>query len=646
MKNKNKTKGGFLFFLLIPLILAGFFGSAENILAEENKVVINEVQIAGLTTDDDFIELYNPTCSDLDISGWKLRKRTQSGSESSIRVFGSGKIIKARGYFLWASSNKKYNETVFADETSQAILSNNYSIALFDDEGSLLDSLSWGTSLANPFEKSYFFSANPPASNSLERKDDNTFALQNSPSPKNSESYKDNCPKPKPKAYSDKIILNELLPAPSSGKEEYIELFNPTVEDINISEYVLRDASKTGKYVFPNGTEIKSLDYLVVYKKDFKFALNNSGAESVTLFDPNEKIISAVSYSGSKTDVSYNFDGADWHWSRFLTPGEENEFNNLPEISKKKDNKIYVGMYADFSANGHDKDKDKLKFTWDFGDKHKSYLKKTRHKYEKAGKYKVTLKVSDGSEDKIETFNVKVEKFPKSKVKILSVSPNPLGKDSDNEYIVLQNKSKKKINLKDWSVATGSKNLYNHPVRKDIVIKPGKTLKLTREYSLFALNNKKAKVELRYPNGKVASKLAYDKKKKSVAEDEIYTKESGQWAWIAPKTKLAVDTTTPSDTLITALAEAEPEKQTLANEDEKIILVSSKNFSEDESLKKTALEKFAKPQGIVLGIATFKPAVSGIYFPQPKASYLETIFTTINSAVNYFLNKFFLNLTL
>jgi len=646
VKNKNKTKGGFLFFLLIPLILAGFFGSAENILAEENKVVINEVQIAGLTTDDDFIELYNPTCSDLDISGWKLRKRTQSGSESSIRVFGSGKIIKARGYFLWASSNKKYNETVFADETSQAILSNNYSIALFDDEGSLLDSLSWGTSLANPFEKSYFFSANPPASNSLERKDDNTFALQNSPSPKNSESYKDNCPKPKPKAYSDKIILNELLPAPSSGKEEYIELFNPTVEDINISEYVLRDASKTGKYVFPNGTEIKSLDYLVVYKKDFKFALNNSGAESVTLFDPNEKIISAVSYSGSKTDVSYNFDGADWHWSRFLTPGEENEFNNLPEISKKKDNKIYVGMYADFSANGHDKDKDKLKFTWDFGDKHKSYLKKTRHKYEKAGKYKVTLKVSDGSEDKIETFNVKVEKFPKSKVKILSVSPNPLGKDSDNEYIVLQNKSKKKINLKDWSVATGSKNLYNHPVRKDIVIKPGKTLKLTREYSLFALNNKKAKVELRYPNGKVASKLAYDKKKKSVAEDEIYTKESGQWAWIAPKTKLAVDTTTPSDTLITALAEAEPEKQTLANEDEKIILVSSKNFSEDESLKKTALEKFAKPQGIVLGIATFKPAVSGIYFPQPKASYLETIFTTINSAVNYFLNKFFLNLTL
>ncbi|MEK7598105.1 MAG: PKD domain-containing protein, partial [Patescibacteria group bacterium] len=325
-----------------------------------------------------------------------------------------------------------------------------------------------------------------------------------------------------------------------------------------------------------------------------------------------------------------------WRWSKFLTAGAENKFNNLPEVSKKKDKKIYVGIYADFSAKGSDKDGDKLKFTWDFGDGgSKSYKKETRHKFKKAGKYKVTLKVSDGSEDKIETFNVRVEKFPQSKVKIVSVSPNPTGKDSDVEYIVLQNKSKKKINLKDWSVATGSKNLYNHPISEDIVIKPGKTITLTRTFSKFSLNNKKARVELRYPDGKVASKLAYDKKKKSVAEDEIYSKESGQWAWVGPKaeTKLALKTT-PPETIIPATVEKEAPK------DPEIILASGQNFSEDENLRKNAMENFARPQGVVLGARTYR---STIYQAETEDVFWKNIFVNINSLINHFLNLYFLD---
>jgi len=619
-----------LFFFFV-LVLAGFFGFGENIYAA-NHVYISAVQIAGDDSDDDFIEIYNSACEEQDLAGWKLRKRIGSGSEQSIKEL--EKSIPAKGYFLWANSKKGFESVISADEYTKTILSKDYSLALFNDEGKQVDSVTWGTN-ANPFSDT-IAGFNPDALWSLKR-NGNTLKLVQNYSPKNSSSAfveKDElamCPEPEPKIYSAKIVINEFLPAPSSENEEYIELYNSTDENIDLSGYILKDASKSGKYIFPNNTKIKPLDYLVIYKKDFKFALNNSGEESITFLDPNKKIVSTVSYSGSKANVSYDFDGKGWRQSKFLTPGKKNKFNNFPEVKKKNDHKIYVGVYADFSAKGYDKDKDKLKFVWDFGDGHKSYKKETRHKFEKAGKYKVTLKVSDGSEDKIETFKVEVKKFPKSQVKILSVSPNPQGKDSENEYVVLQNKSKKKINLKDWSVATGNKNLYNHPISENIFIKPGQIFKLTRAESKFALNNKSAKIELRYPNGKVASKIAYDKKKESVAEDEIYTKESGQWAWVAPISteaapQLAIATAKPKNII------TEPEIP-----ETNIILASGKNFSEDLSKSKVALVSFEKTPSMVLGALTYHPSVISLV-PQTKESYFEIIFTAINSAFNYLFN--------
>jgi hypothetical protein len=289
-------------------------------------------------------------------------------------------------------------------------------------------------------------------------------------------------------------------------------------------------------------------------------------------------------------------------------------------------------MYAEFSAKGYDADKDKLKFTWDFGDGHKSYLQKTHHKYEKSGKYEVILKVSDGSEDVFQNFDIEVKKFPKSKVTIVNILPNPKGKDSGLEYITLKNETKKKLNLKDWIIATDTKNLYNHKINGNLVLKPGQTIQVTRKISAFSLNNKKAKIELRYPDGKTASKVSYDKKTEAVAEDEIYTKESGQWAWVAPKTE-------------TSLAIAEKSNPIAVSpqvEEKPIILAASgKNFSEDKNLRKIVLENLANQPGKVLGSYVYKSSFSD---KQNMPTYSEIIFTKLNSAINFFLNYFFLKL--
>jgi hypothetical protein len=602
---KNKNKGGFLFLFLI-LLLAGIFGFGKPSLAF-SQVIINEVMYSpeGADAKHEWLEIFNSGVESINLSDWIL---FEANTKHALTLYQGDFDLLPGGYAIIAddASTFKNDHPEYDGTVIDSVFSLSNSGELFSIKNNFVETIS---------EISYTNALGADGNGfSIERDElgslRESYVSGGTPGEKNSE-------KPKPKVYSNRVTINELLPAPSSGNEEFVELYNPTAEAIDISGYLLKDASKTGKYVFPDGAEIKSLDYLVIYKKDFKFALNNSGVESVTLFDPDEKTVSAVSYSGSKTNVSYNFNGNVWHWSHFLTPSKENEFNNLPEVSKKKDNKIYANVYADFSAKGYDADKDKLKFTWDFGDGHKSYLKKTRHKFKKAGKYKVALRVSDGSEDKVETFNIKVEKFPKSKVKIISVSPNPAGKDSNSEFITLQNISKKKINLKSWIVATGSQNLYNHPVLKDIFIKPGETLKLTRDFSSFALNNKKARVELRYPDGKVASKMTYDKKQESVVEDEVYTKESGQWAWVAPETKLAVAEIT--------------EKSPLPVEKEKVEIKLAK--------KETAPEEIIPAfEGIVAGASVEENREP----PQPqKISYKNKTFDFLNSVINYFLNKLF-----
>lgn len=357
-----------------------------------------------------------------------------------------------------------------------------------------------------------------------------SYVLGGTPGEKNSE-------KPKPKEYSNKIRINEFLPNPfgDEAKNEYIEFFNFSDKEEDLSSWIIKDSSASGSYEFPSGTKIKSNDYLVVYRSDFDFALNNSG-EKIFLLNPDGKEIDNVSYGTAKEDVSYNFDGINWHWSKYLTPREENKFDILPAVEIKKDQKIYKNIYANFEAIINNSKDSEAKVVWDFGDGHKSYLQKTKHKYLKTGTYPVNLKVEGESEDYLENFTIKVEKFGEQRIKIVKVKANPKGKD-DKEAITFQNNSKKKINLKGWSIATGWKNLYNHPINKKFILKPGETREITKKYSAFTLNNKQTKIELRYPDGTVAAKVKYSKKD-GIEDDEAYENLDGSWQWTETLTNI------------------------------------------------------------------------------------------------------------
>jgi len=556
-----------LFLFLILLSFGGFFGFGKISFAEEPAVIFNELMWMGssISSADEWIELKNLTATSINfnLTPWSIYK-----NDSLMLVINNG-ILEKNSYFLISNNSKNHSFTGgqsvlnidpnFID-TSVSLSNSSAQYKLYDaptNAGNLIDTVDDGT--GTPLA-----GKNETSKKSMERNDEPGDGTKKESwhacfEPVNLDDTASDCATPKaknstgsspppPVIYSDKIRINEILPNPSGDEDtdEFIEIYNFNSEQIDLEKWQLKD--KSGKiYTFPKKI-IGVNEYLSIYSSDTEIALNNSD-ETIYLLDPNKKEASKIYYlESAKEDVSYNFDSVDWHWSKFLTPGEENIFNNEPYGTIKIDRDVFVDVFADFSVSTGDADGEKIKVTWEFGDGHKSYKEKTTHTYDTEGTYAGTVKLSDGSEDIIKNFTIEVKKYPTPKIEIVKIKANPKGKDTDKskgEEIYLKNNSKKKINLKTWSIATGSKTLYNHPINKDFIIKPGKTKKITRKHSLFTLNNKKGVIELRYPNGEVASRVKYDKKKESVKDDEVYELSGKKWQWNAPPEEI----TTPENNL-------------------------------------------------------------------------------------------------
>ncbi|NNC16961.1 hypothetical protein HJC22_14650 [Corallococcus exiguus] len=82
-----------------------------------NHVVISEFSGGngtGTAATDEFIELYNPTNSDVDLSNWQVGYKSATGTSwSSTVTIPAGKVIRAHGYFLLGGAN--YSGTAVKD---------------------------------------------------------------------------------------------------------------------------------------------------------------------------------------------------------------------------------------------------------------------------------------------------------------------------------------------------------------------------------------------------------------------------------------------------------------------------------------------------------------------------------------------------
>lgn len=111
--------------------------------AAASQVVISEIQLAGATADDEFVELYNPTSSAVSLAGFRLTRKTSTGTQSNLVASLTGSI-PAHGYFLVGPPGFSGADATYS-ATMNRIAANN-SILLYSDAGvTLVDKVGLGT---------------------------------------------------------------------------------------------------------------------------------------------------------------------------------------------------------------------------------------------------------------------------------------------------------------------------------------------------------------------------------------------------------------------------------------------------------------------------------------------------------------------
>ena len=127
------------------------------------------------------------------------------------------------------------------------------------------------------------------------------------------------------------IIINEILPNPvGTDDQEWIELYNPNNQSVNLNNWTINDSNSSFNL---NGT-IESKKYLLIKRSESKIILNNSN-EKLQLLDCQENLIWEILYTKSFEGQSYSYDGitGGYFWTEEQTPEKKNIFlfneNNL-----------------------------------------------------------------------------------------------------------------------------------------------------------------------------------------------------------------------------------------------------------------------------------------------------------------------------
>jgi len=150
--------------LIFGLVLVGLFLPLNSIADTANHLVINEVYYnpSGTESDEEWLELYNPTSSDIDLKDYYLKDL------SDKKYTFESKVIPVKGFLVLARDKTGFlNLHGFnADVVDLSLTLNNGAEVLFlhDDKDILLDTVAWGS-----VEAKYFQHAGVKEGESLER---------------------------------------------------------------------------------------------------------------------------------------------------------------------------------------------------------------------------------------------------------------------------------------------------------------------------------------------------------------------------------------------------------------------------------------------------------------------------------------------
>ncbi|MDD5731281.1 MAG: lamin tail domain-containing protein [Patescibacteria group bacterium] len=540
-------KGGI--FLLVFLLLSFLF--PFSVLAVDNSCVvaqgicINEF-IPYPSSGDEWVEIINLGTESKDISNWYLDD-IENGGSSPYKIQASQNTIILAGGVVLISHNVGFNNT------------GTDSVRLLDSSQALIDSYSYSDAEKG---KSYGRKNNDGVSD---------WTIFDTPSPGELNPVPE---EPPPTVYSTKILINEIFPAPGSatdwdgdGKadsyDEWIELINLDDGQIDLAGWSLDDVADDGSnpYTILPNTKIDPDGFKVFYYKDTGLILNNGG-DSVILKDPNGKIVDHYEFDSTSTDKSFsrnnNSATSSWVSNYSPSPGRLNTApGNISPMANAGSsiNNAKVGETLNFNGSASsDQDGTIVSYEWNFGDGSVSSGAQTTHSYSTIGTYQVVLTVHDNagatSSSSITVTvvagEIQYQNQYSSNIKISEILPDPVGSDTEGEYIKIYNFGSDDVNLKNWSLDDEDGGSKPYKIDYDLVLKSKTVAAFYSVDTKISLNNTGDHARLFDPGNKLMDDIVYTG---PVIEGATYTLENGKWAWINTIVDANDDSSTKKETI-------------------------------------------------------------------------------------------------
>lgn len=133
-------------------------------------------------------------------------------------------------------------------------------------------------------------------------------------------------------------IFSEALPNPEGmdSTEEWIELYNPYAENLNLDGLKIDD-SEGGSSAYSLSGNMSAKTYLIISIEDSKISLNNS-VDSVRLLGVNGEVLWEVTYENPKEGESYALINGSYEWTNSLTPNGPNLASTGGETESEYEN--------------------------------------------------------------------------------------------------------------------------------------------------------------------------------------------------------------------------------------------------------------------------------------------------------------------
>ncbi|MEK9180529.1 MAG: helix-hairpin-helix domain-containing protein [Patescibacteria group bacterium] len=137
-------------------------------------IVIAEIQISGGVeqTTNDFVKIFNSSAQPFNLKGFRLVKRTQSGTaDTLLKSWNEDALIPAGGYYTWANASFTALAPPSDTVTTGSITSDN-GVAIRhgpNNTGEIMDAVAWGAA-NNSFIETAPYPVNPGANQIIKRK--------------------------------------------------------------------------------------------------------------------------------------------------------------------------------------------------------------------------------------------------------------------------------------------------------------------------------------------------------------------------------------------------------------------------------------------------------------------------------------------